>query len=129
MNRPKNTGNIIGIEKQFDRYGEIQTDRLTPGPCYDVFNAIKEKLLHLNPRLNSWNLSFMEVLMAAQSSKSLKSFHFISIGIMIAGFCGILFSLAFRPAAFPTFFLFLTALGAMLSVAVSTKYLAWRQYE
>ena len=71
----------------------------------------------------------METDMEKNASKNLKPLHLFSLALLMIGFGGILFGLVLRPAAFPTFFLFLTAFGTMLSVAVSTKYLAWRQYE
>ena len=67
--------------------------------------------------------------MTPQNDGELKTLNFISIGLLIIGFVGIVFNLIAAPAVFPVGPLFLTATGAMLAVAVSTKYLIWRQYQ
>lgn len=67
--------------------------------------------------------------MPRQNDKNLKQLHVLSIGILSIGFLGILMNLIVQPDKFPVLSLYATAIGAMLSVAVSTKYLMWRQYE
>lgn len=67
--------------------------------------------------------------MTEQNDKSLRFLHVLSLCLLITGFLGILFNVAAHPDRFPTVSLYVTATGAMLSVAVSTKYLIWRQYE
>ncbi len=67
--------------------------------------------------------------MTPQNDSVLKTLHFLSLGLLIIGFAGIFFNLIAAPSVFPVGSLFLTATGAMLAVAVSTKYLIWRQYQ
>ena len=59
----------------------------------------------------------------------LKLLHVISTGILIIGILGIIFGLITGPEKFPVVALFLAALGILLSVAVSTKYYMWKNYE
>ena len=59
----------------------------------------------------------------------LKLIHFISTGILIMGILGILYGLIAVPEKFPVAWLFLAALGILLSAAVSTKYFMWKNYE
>lgn len=67
--------------------------------------------------------------MSRQNDKNLKRLHVLSIGILSVGFLGLLMNLISHPEKFPVLSLYATAIGAMLAVAVSTKYLMWRQYE
>ncbi len=64
-----------------------------------------------------------------QNDNTLNLLHVLSMGILIIGFVGIVFNLMISPDRFPVVSLFITAIGAMLAVAVSTKYLIWQQYK
>jgi hypothetical protein len=66
--------------------------------------------------------------MAQQDKKTLKILHVCSICLLISGFSGIVINLMTAPGSFPTTSLFLTGIGAMLAVAVSTKYLMTQQH-
>ena len=66
--------------------------------------------------------------MALQEDNTLKILHFVSLGILILGFLGIIFNLMATPDKFPTTSLFVAGVGVMLVVAVSTKYQMWRDY-
>lgn len=67
--------------------------------------------------------------MMRQNDKNLKMLHIFSMGALIIGFFSMVFNLIAAPGKFPAASLFVTAIGAMLAVAVSTKYLIWQQYE
>lgn len=67
--------------------------------------------------------------MAQRTRKRLKMLHVSSTCILIIGVLGIIFNLIVTPEKFPTISLYLAAIGAMLAVAISTKFLIWRNYE